>query len=53
MKESYEELIMMEKYLPVVCASKIRLSVGSEMCQLSAIKNLYEVIKSNAKVVTF
>ena len=32
---------------------KIRRSLGSEMCPLPTIKDLYEVIKSSDKVVTF
>jgi len=32
---------------------KIRQSEGSEMCPLSTMKDLYEIIKSSDKVVTF
>jgi len=32
---------------------KIRQSEGSEMCPVSAMKDLYEIIKSSDKVVTF
>lgn len=32
---------------------KIRLSEGSEMCPLSTLKDLYELIKSSDKVITF
>lgn len=32
---------------------KIRQSEGSEMCPLSTMKDLYEIVKENDKIVTF